>query len=238
MAYDLADKLQSVQRRSAQLRCEAFVDYAPTVCGVRLRPITLASYNHLIAFESPFVVGGPADIEAVITFVWVHHPRFGQEAHRARRRVMRRTWRALHPRFPRLNALLLFASTLNRFRWLRRFTVPTAGARLAEATAEIRRLVHEAIHDLPLASDDDETSKRRSEMPRVAMQAQLLNTFRRALDLPYEQAESMPLKRLVQLLREQIAHATGGKGLSLMSREEAAIWREHLGRKNAKPATV
>lgn len=236
MAYDLAERLEQVKRKNARLRCEAFVDYSPVVCGVPISPITLASYNRLVAFDNPFAVGGPIDSVAVAGFVWVHHGRFGQAAHRIRKRVMRQVARDLFPRFPNFNAFLLFAAQVPRMRWLRRFTVRTATARLATAESEIRRLMHEAIHDLPLSgSGDDEDAKRNTEQVPIALQAQLLNTFRRGLDLSYEETESMPLKRLVQLLREHLHHATGGKGLSLMSREEAAIWREHLDRKNPRP---
>jgi len=241
MSYDLAQRLIEVRARAARLRSEAFIDYEPMVCGVRLRPVTLATYNRLLAFESPFVTGGPVDLEALAVFVWLHHPDFSQHGTRARRRVLRRVHRALFPRWPRLNALLLAVSTLPRFRWLRPLTSATEQQRHTEAAGEIRRLLDEALHDYPSpgsSEEDAEKVKRQSDAPPIAFQASILNTFRRALDIPYAETEALPLKRLIQLYREVIYTSTGGKGLSLMRREEAAIWSEHLGRKNAAAATT
>ncbi len=119
--------------------------------------------------------------------------------------------------------------------WLGRFCVASREQRFSETVGEIRRLIDEALHDFPSDSqseEDAEKNRRHTEPPAIALQAQLLNTFRRDLGLSYSETESIPLKRLVQLYRELIYSATGGKGLSLMTRAEAAIWREHLGRKN------
>lgn len=214
----------------ARLRCEAFVDYTPEVADIRLRPITLASYNRLVAFQSPFVLGGPIDFEAVFVFVWVHHPEFGEFAVKAKRRALRRLFRAMHPRLPNLNMFARFVGQFPGWHWIYRMSVPTAEERFADAVTEIRRLVSEAMDDFPLGSDDDQN---RQPSP-VSLQAQLLNTFRRELSLSYAETESLPLKRLVQLLRESVYHKTGGKGLSLITRTEAALVREHLAQRAAQ----
>lgn len=226
-AKSIRQRITEHRAEIARLRCEAFVDYAPEVAGVQLRPVTLASYNRLMAFQNPFVCGGPVDVGAVFVFVWAHHPEFGQFAKDAKQRALRRVYRALHPRAPNINTFVRFACQFPGWRWLRRFARPTADERFGEACAEIRRLLDEALHDFPLRDDDDR------ESPPVSFQAQLLNTFRRNLSLSYAEIESLPLKRLVQLLREDVYHRSNGKGLSLMSRTEAAIWREHLKQREA-----
>lgn len=214
----------------ARLRSEAFVDYAPEVAGVVLRPLTLSTYNRLAAFQSPFVVGGPVDFQALFVFVWVHHPEFGQFASTAKRRALRTVWRALNPRFPNLNLAVRFVSQFPGWRWARRFARPTEEERMADAISEARRIVAEALHDFPLGSDDEAD---RGPSP-VTLQAQLLNTFRRDLGMSYTETEALPLKKLVQLLRESVHQKTGGKGLSLITREEAALIREHLSRREAE----
>lgn len=206
------------------------MDYAPEVAGVVLQPMTLATYNRLAAFRSPFVVGGPVDFAALFVFVWVHHPSFGQFASAAKRRALRTVWRALNPRLPNLNAFVRFAAQFPGWRWLRRFARATAEERLAEAVTEARRIADEAMHDFPLGSDDDAD---RGPSP-VTLQAQLLNTFRRELAMSYAETEALPLKKLVQLLRETVHHRTGGKGLSLITRTEAALIREHLAQREAQ----
>jgi len=228
-AKSIRQRITEHRAEIARLRCEAFVDYAPEVAGVQLRPVTLASYNRLMAFQNPFVCGGPVDFGAVFVFVWAHHPEFGQFAQDAKQRALRRVYRALHPRAPNINTFVRFACQFPGWRWLRRFARPTAEERLAEAVAEARRIVDEALHDFPLGSDDDAD---RGPSP-VTMQAQLLNTFRRELAMSYAETEALPLKKLVQLLRETVHHRTGGKGLSLITREEAALVREHLTRREA-----
>ena len=224
--YDLAEKLERTQAEIRQARSAAFVDYRPTVLGVELNPITVGSYNRLIAFESPFVMGGAVDFAAVFGFVWLHHPAFRQGAETQRKRLLRACWRAVNPRFENLNIFIHIASQFPGFRWMARFRRQTAAARLADAVAEIRRLVDEALNDFPKGDEDAPAAP-------VAMHAQLLNTFRRTLSLTYAETEAMPLKRAVQLLRETM-HAAGSKGIGMMHPREAAIWREHMDRQQAK----
>ncbi len=228
-AKSIRQRITEHRAEIARLRCEAFVDYTPEVAGVRLRPITLASYNRLLAFQSPFVLGGPVDFAAVFVFVWVHCPEFGEFAVKAKGRALRRLYRAMHPRWPHLNLFARFVGQFPGWRWAYRMSVPTAEERFAEAVGEIRRLLNEAMHDFPLASDDD---RNRGSSP-VTLQAQLLNTFRRELAMSYAETEALPMKRLVQLLRESVYHKTGGKGLSLITRTEAALIREHLTQREA-----
>lgn len=208
------------------------MDYVPRVCGVDLQPITLETYSRLVAFESPFVCGGPIDIEAVVVFVWVHHRDFSQWAVRERREVVRQVWRALHPRYPNLNRFLAFVSQLPHWRWLRRFVVPAHGARYGEAVTEIRRLVAEALADLPRGEgpgeDDDGNPKVESEGPKSVFQAQVINSFARVLRMTPHETATMPLRRAAQLFRELIIAEGGGKGLSMMHPDEAKVWRDYL----------
>lgn len=228
----LASRLEEARARVVLRRVEAFVDYTPRVCGLDLQPITLATYSRLIAFGSPFVCGGAIDTRAIANFVWIHHPRFDADNATDRGIVFRRVVRALHPRFPDINAALAAFSQLPRLRWLRRFVVPTAAQRHAEAITEIRRLVAEALDDLPRAGDpgedEDGNPKVESEGPKTVMQAQILNGFARSLHLSHRDTETMPLKRVAQLLRESVIADGGGKGLSMMHPAEAKVWRDYL----------
>lgn len=219
---ELQTKLRVTQRRMSRLRCEAFIDYTPVICGIELRPISLAIYNRLAAFESPFVCGGPVNLQALVDFCWCSHPLFSQTSQIERKRVLRRVYRHVHPHSTGWNGMLLVYCRFKRLRWLKRFTWPTPSERFVLATDEARRLVAEAMHDFPKSSDDG------TAPAPIALQAQILNTFKRNLGLSYEETENMPLKRLVQLMRESMYASTGGKGLSLISHEEAELTREFL----------
>ena len=249
---NFAEQLKEVRARGARLRCEAFVDYVPVVCGLTLNPVTLASYNRLIAFDNAFAVGGPVSLEAVVSWVWVHHPKFGQIAAKAKERAFADVFRAIHPRFPNLNAFLLVVSTLPRWRWLRRFTVTPAQERFDEAVAHIRHLMDEALYGFPAPEDEEQARIDREEReadrrddvaggkriteregftapPAVAFQAQILNTFRRDYGMTYAETEAIPLKRLSQLWREHLWTAAPDKtGLKLMDRDEAKLWAAQL----------
>lgn len=227
--YDLATKLRDTRAEIQRVRSQAFIDYLPLVAGVRLEPVTLRSYNRLVAFESPFVCGGSVDFTAIFVFCWCHYPSFGQFAEIERKRLMRAIWRRLNPRAPHLNLFLRFVAAFPGWQWVRRLCRATAEERFAEAVSEIRRLLAEALDDLPSNTADE-----RDEPAPVAIQAQILNAFRRGLSLPYSEIEAMPLKRLVQLLRETLYHAAGKSSLALMHPREAAIWREHLDRAQAR----
>jgi hypothetical protein len=224
-------RLAAARDRANLRRCEAFVDYAPTVCGLRLRPITLASYNQLVAFQSPLINGEAVDLEAVLVFVWLHHPDFGQDAHAARRRVFRAAFRALRPRYPNFNTLVHMVSGLPQFRWLRRFRRPTAEDLFSEAAAEIRRQITEALEDFPREQaepiDERGQPKLKPDGPSVALLAQILHLFAREYRLSPQQTEALPMRRVVQLLRECYV-ASGAKGIALMHPEESRVWREYL----------
>lgn len=215
-----AERLAAVHAASRALRCEAFVDYAPTVAGIRLRPITITSYNLLVATRNGFVTGAGVGVLDIINFVWVHHPAFGQFAHADKRRVSRAAYAAVCPAFPAINALVRVAMTVPRFRWLRWFARPTAEERVEPITREIVRLLTEARGDFPTGDDGGEPAP-------FANQAHLLNLFRRELGMTFAETSALPMKQVAQHYRELIHHATAGKAV-LMTPAEAEIWREHL----------
>lgn len=215
-------RLARLQAEQRVARDEAMVDYQPIVCGMVLLPVSLMSMSRLRAFGNAFVTGAPASFEDIANFVWIHHPDFGQFAREKKEAVTRACWRALHPRWPLLNAIGHLYVTSKRFRWLRRFLVPTAATRYAEAIDEIRRLLEEAWRDFPMADDEN------GEPVPYAFEAYILNAFRRELHMDFETVRAMPLRRVVQHLRE-IIHHSNPKTMTLMTRAEAAIWRDHLG---------
>jgi hypothetical protein len=230
-----AERLNAARLRANVRRCEAFIDYAPQVCGITLRPVTLDSYNRLIAFESPFIHGEAIDLAAVLVFIWVHHPEFGQHATAARLRVYRQAYRALHPRCPHLNALLQLACQFPRLRWLARYCRPDASARFTTAVAEIRRLLAEALEDFPKDNSSTEDEEGRPKIaangPSVALMAQIVHVFAREYRLSPAETSALPLRRVVQLFRECVV-ASGAKGIGLMHPEEARVWREYLDEPN------
>lgn len=220
--------LHEAQARARRLRCEAFVNYAPILAGTAIRPITLESYNHLLAFESPYVTGGEPGLEDMFAFLWVHHPDFGQAHDRARRCALRAFLRHVTPRWPTLNGFIRFLAPFPRFRFLRRFIRPTHAERVAEVDAEIRRLLTEALGEFPSGPADE------TPLP-FSFQAQVLNLMRRELHLTFAETRALPLKQLAQHLRELIHTASAGRAL-LLTPEEAAIWRDWLDSFDRKPA--
>lgn len=246
---NFAQQLNEVRARGARLRCEAFVDYAPVVCGMTLNPVSLGSYNRLIAFQNAFAVGGPASVEAVLSWVWVHHPDFGQFAVKAKQRVFAAVWRQLHPRFPNFNAFVGIVSMLPRWRWMRRWRVLTHAERFEAAVDHIRHLMQEALYGFPTPETADMERIDREEReadrlenggrglevarfeapPAIAFQAQVLNTFRRDYGMSYAETEALPLKKLAQLWREHLWTSAPDKtGLKLMDPEEAKLWAAQL----------
>lgn len=223
----LAQQLVEVQEKARAMRCAAFVNYQPTVAGIRLQPITLASYNALVATGNGFVTGAGVGLYDVINFVWLHHPTFGQFARDEKRRVSNAVAGALSPAFPAINDALRVIATLPRFRWLRLFVRPTAAELEHAAISEIFRLLQEARGDFPTGDDTGEP------IP-FANQAHILNLFRRELGVPFAETLEMPMKQVAQHYREIVYHATNGKAV-LLTDAEAAIWREHLA---AKPAAT
>lgn len=245
MENSFAEKLAAARSRVARLRSEVFVDYTPRVCGIDLEPLSLKSYSRLLAFESPFLWGGPIALEDIAVFVWVHRPEFGQHAVVARRRIFRRVAASIEPRFPRCNAvghllLGLLQAQLPRSRnWsLRRLAAkalqswlrPPLSVGYDSAVSEIRRLVAEALLDFPKSLDaENEDAGRQlpAQGPSVAMQAHFINTLVRDLGLRPIEIETMPLRRAIQHYRDCLV-SKGVKGLALLHPEEAQVWREEL----------
>lgn len=245
---NFSEQLNEVRARGARLRCEAFVDYVPVVCGLTLNPVTLGSYNRLIAFNNAFAVGGPVSVDAILSWVWVHHPEFGQFAVKAKQRVFAKVWWHLHPRCPNLNAFIDIVSTLPRWRWMRCFRVPTHAERFNAAVEHIRHIMQEALYGFPAPETADmeridreernadrRENGQRVEMerfeapPAIAFQAQVLNTFRREYGMSYAETESIPLKKLAQLWREHLWTSGADKtGLKLMDHDEARLWAAQL----------
>src|SRR5688572_18063262 len=107
----LSVQLEHAQADARRYRCEAFVDYSPTVAGETIRPITLETYNALIAFGNAFVTGEAIGFDDIANFVWLHHPSFGQFNREEKAQVTRRVFDALRPRFPALNAAAHFVTS-------------------------------------------------------------------------------------------------------------------------------
>lgn len=249
---NFSERLAEIRARSAKLRCEAFVDYSPVVCGLTLNPVTLASYNRLVAFENAFAVGGPISLEAICVWVWVQSPEFWQLAEKAKRRTFAKVCRALTPRFPVTNLFLHMLTVLPRFKRFAWLASPTKQQRADAAVETIRHLMNEALYGFPSPdatreTDEEERELERQEMeretgkpipkerarfdaaPSVALQAQMLNTFRRVYGMSYSETESIPLKKLGQLWREHLWQSSGDKtGLRFIDKEEAALWAEEL----------
>jgi hypothetical protein len=240
-----ADKLAAARASVAKMRSEAFVDYQPCVCGLYLEPVSLRTYSRLLAFDSPFLWGGPVRAEDIAVFVWVHRPEFGQHAAKNRQNVFMAVMRALKPRFPAINEflhlmLVLLKLTAKGSRWgwrgitariISKLVTDSEATRCQEAVATIRRLISEALIDFPKASEGDDEEAGQSNVtaqgPSVAMQAQFVDTLARDLHFSPEEVETMPLRRAVQHYRYCLV-ASGAKGLALLHPEEAKVWREVL----------
>jgi len=219
-------------RESAQRkRAAAFVDYRPIVCGVALEPLTLPRYTTLLAWKNPFIVGGAVDFTALVQFVWLHHPAFAQpvgEQGRVVRRELTRLTRRIHaritPRFPLLNQIFRFLAPLPRFRFLSRFCRPTFAENFSAAVSEGRRIVDEAMWDFPAGGDDAEP------LP-FAQKPQLVSLFTRGHNLSFAEAaalvDTLPLKQLVEYLREILHRLSRGRE-KLLTAEEARIWADYL----------
>ena len=220
---DLHQEMRLVRAASAQLRREAFVPYRATVCGILLEPITLRTHALLVALGNGFVSAGGGTIEDIANFIWIHQPDFGQLNRRGRRRVYRRVSRHFFPGLHRLNDLLRGLRPMLPL-WSRRAitvaTRDTVDERFKAAISEIYRLLREAVEDMPIGERVD---PEKTEPPLFAWQARIYNSLRRTLNMPYGEAESMPLKQLAQLVRETIDHRSEGTAMQSPSREAELI---------------
>lgn len=220
-------QLAEVQAQASARRLAAFVDYQSVVCGLPLQPLTLRTYTLLSAWGNAFVRGTPVTFKDIVQFVWVHQPAFHQFNVRGRRAVSRRLWSALRPAYPTLNSIFRFLRCLPRCRFFRHLVVPTKGERYAAAIAEIRRIVQEATADFPPGSDD--------APPAIcSLTPVFVNLMIRGYGLDFAAAEHrvahLPLKQLVQYLRETMHRLSKGQD-KLLTAEESRIWSDYLGYK-------
>lgn len=239
-----SDKLAAARAKVAKMRSEAFVDYQPCICGLYLEPVSLRTYSRLLAFDSPFLWGGPVMMEDIAIFIWVHHRDFGQHATAKRKRVFNAVGSALTPRFPAINEFLHLMLTLFRFtdkggRWswrravawiLSKLVTDSEQTRSHDAVVTIHRLIAEALLDFPKSDngeDEDGKATVDAQGPSVAMQAQFVDTLVRDLHFTPEEVETMPLRKAVQHYRYCLV-ASGAKGLALLHPEEAKVWRDAL----------
>ena len=236
---DFRSRLAAVQAEGQRLRIAAFVPYTPTVCGFALRPLTLTTYTHLQGWGNAFVCGGPITFKDVAQFIWVHHPAFGQHAHRARRRIFRQTLARLTPHCPMINGLLhtfapLLSGAARRSPWYsplpivaalcRGLRQRTSAERFEAAVAEIREQVRQATHDFPAGGEDDKP------LPH-ALFPQFVSLLVRGYDLDFTTARQLtadlPLRQLMQFIREIIHRLSQGKD-KLLTPQEAAVWADYL----------
>ena len=215
---NLSAELIELQARQSRSRDESCIDYLPTVAGIVIEPISLKTMGRIRAMGVGMAEG--IDIEAVAKFVWCCHHRFGQFNVEERRKVYGEVIKALRPRYETFNGIGYLYASLPRFAFLRRFLTPTAAARLAEAAEEMQRLLAEAWKDWPSGSGGD-------PIP-LSSEIYFTTMVRRELGLSFDEIRSMPLRRLSQHLRE-IIHRSDPKSLALLTKEESAIWEEHLG---------
>lgn len=116
-----ADALLAARRAEDERRTEAFLDFAPAIAGVRLRPITPRDIFLLDGFSSPFVCGDPARATEphLCAVLWLLSPRraglpglvewFAYALHTRR---LRRRWRDVEQRHAdHADLILMFERT-------------------------------------------------------------------------------------------------------------------------------
>jgi hypothetical protein len=238
--HEFRQRLADVESRVRQLRLEAFVDYAPVVCGVRLRPLTLPTYTTLLGFKNAFVCGTEIELKHIVQFVWLHHPEFGQFNVAGLRTVARAVSRSLTPFSPWVTkSARFFLPFLSRRWWLIPVVWPlrffarcaTHEELLAAAIDEIRRLVHEATHDFPCSGDDEKPAP-------YALTAGIVSLLHRGYSMDFTSARALastlPLKQLLEFVREVLYRASQGKD-KLLTAAEAKVWADWLDFKNEHP---
>lgn len=207
--------------------------YHPVVAGQALLPVTLDTYNVLVAWENPFVCGGSCDFTALFQFIWAHHPDFGQFNPAGRRRVLRAVLRALAPRHPVRNIVCRTLAPLG-WRFLSRWCEPTPAELEQAAIEECQRLVTEAIGQFPVERSSASDTAPSEPLP-FSLQAQVLGLMRRELGVPFAETRALPLKELSQHLREVSWVASKGRAM-LHSPEEARVWTDYLDWKDRQAA--
>jgi len=228
MEHDLQhfrDRLEKAHANARRMRSEAFVRYSPIVAGQRLTALTLDTYNLLIAWENPFVVGGICEFHHLAQFVWAHSPEFSQFNDEARKLCVRNLALALLPNNPNLSDMARALSPLPKMNWLARFIEPTAKDLETAAIEECSRIVSEGIGDFPTDKAESKEEAPSEPLP-FPLQAQILNTMRRELGVPFSETRSMPLKELAQHLREMTWTASKGKS-TMLTTEESEVWADY-----------
>jgi hypothetical protein len=152
---------------------------------------------------------------------------------------MRRTLGRLTPHFAMLNGLLCtFAPILSGAARLspwwsplpllaalcRRLRQRTATERFEDAVAEIREQVRQATHDFPAGDEDAKP------LPH-ALFPQFVSLLVRGYEVDFltarDLAAEMPLRQLMQFVREIIHRLSQGKD-KLLTPQEAAVWADYL----------
>lgn len=221
---DLQQRLTAAAAAATLRRAEAWVAVRPTVLGISLRPLSLATFDLLVASGNAFVTGRSPVLADVRNFILFHSPSFDPDSPEtslaklpSRIAIAWRTSRALCP--PRPPFRRCKAVTAERF---------------LRAISEIRALLDAAWADaLPPADLTDESAPPPSRVA-AALHAQFADMVARDYRLwPFAQPlRHMPIAQLHQLARCSDRAALGA-GATYYDRDEYAAMREFLRTANA-----
>lgn len=223
---DLQQRIATAAASAQLRRAEAWVAVRNTVLGLPLRPITLATFDLLVATGNAFVSGKAPVAADVRNFILFHSPGFDPDAPEPslarwpRRFVIAwRTTRALCPAFtPR-----------------RRRDAVTA-TRFFEAVTEIRAIIDATWADALPPSDPTDAEGALPCRVAAGLHAQFADIVARDYrqwPLP-QPLRHTPLAQLHQLARCR-DRATLGAGATYYDRAEYAALRDYLRAANAAP---
>lgn len=200
-------ELTEYRRAAAQRRAEAFCVVPRTVMGVRVHPVTPATFSALFAMRSPFVFKRSADAGDVAAFLWLHSPAYVhtgiQGWKRAKAAALAPYARALWPWWRRVT--------------LRRAEQARAVAVVAMACAQIDEMIEEAFADAPAEAG-------RPQAPVATLEAFMIHEFAISYNWPPERTRGTALAQLMQLHRcIRIA-----RGRDITDEKEDRIHAAHL----------
>lgn len=204
--------LAAARAATAKRRATAFCDAPEYVFGIRVKPLTPATWSMLAATGSRFVKGETALEGDVRNYLWFHSPQYCDST--ARFAKWRKSWA--------LRRLTLAAAQPWR-RWFRQKPDPARYySVIATAIVQIEAIVNDAFADAPRAQGDAK--------PLATLEAILVGLFAREYRWSAEATRYAPLCRLFQLMR----CIQSSKGNEPSDNDEQVLTHAHLVRRNAE----
>jgi len=172
----------------------SFLPITETVAGFELVPMTLRQYLVLSLMKSPLLMGQTPGPGNLLDFLWLLHPNYNPKGGRHKRQLVRRLRRCIPP-----------VGAIWDFEWLkakRQRRIDLAVYRLTKLVVGLRNYVSETLQDWQPSNIPEGTV----QIDHYSDGAAICATFAREYGWSQETTLNMPMKQLLQYLKEIKTH--------------------------------